>query len=63
VKILPGTESVVDWGVEVGRQRVGEQSDLTLKEYIARLEKIKRSVKRHSAAGPRGYYEFVRDYV
>ena len=63
LKVLPGTEGVVDWCVKVGRKRVGEQSDLTLKEYIARLEKIKRSVKRHSTAGPRGYYEFVRHYV
>lgn len=63
LKVLPGTEGVVEWCVEVGQKRVGAQSDLTMKEYVACLEKIKRSVKRHSAAGSRGYYEFIRDYV
>ena len=59
----PGTEGIIDWCVGIGRARIDKVNDLTLKEYIARVEKIKKSVKRHSAAGPRGYYEFIRNYV
>lgn len=63
VNVLPGTEGIIDWCVAIGQERIGDASDLTLKEYVARLEKIKRSVKLHSAAGPRGYYQFIRQYV
>lgn len=63
VNRITGTEGIIDWCVDVGCARIDQANDLTLKEYIARLEKIKRSVKRHSAAGPRGYYEFIRHYV
>lgn len=63
VNVLPGTEGIIDWCVSIGQERIGDASDLTLKEYVALLEKIKRSVKRHSEAGPRGYYEFIREYV
>jgi hypothetical protein len=60
---LPGTEGIIAWCVEIGLARIEKVNDLTLKEYIAQLEKIRKSVKRHSAAGPRGYYEFIRSYV
>jgi hypothetical protein len=63
VNRLPGTEGVIDWCVEVGLARIDKVNDLTLKEYVAQLEKIRKSVERHSAAGPRGYYEFIKDYV
>ncbi len=42
---------------------LGKVNDLTLKEYIARLDKIKRSVKRHSAYGVRGYYDFIKNFI
>jgi hypothetical protein len=63
VTVLPGTEGIIDWCVSIGQARIGDASDMTLKEYVARLEKIKRSVKRHSEAGPRGYYEFIREFL
>jgi len=63
VNVLPGTEGIIDWCVAIGQERIGGVTNLTLKEYIDRIEKIKRSVKRHSEAGPRGYYEFIRQYV
>jgi len=63
VNRLPGTEGVIDWCVEVGLARIDKVNNLTLKEYVAQLEKIRKSVQRHSAAGPRGYYGFIKDYV
>ncbi|WP_295878648.1 hypothetical protein [uncultured Thiohalocapsa sp.] len=63
VNVLPGTEGIIDWCVAIGQARIGDASNLTLKEDVACLEKIKRSVKRHSEAGPRGYYAFIRHYV
>lgn len=54
---------IVDWCVTVGMTRIGAVNDLTLKEYVARIEKIKKSVILHSAYGARGYYEFIKHYV
>jgi hypothetical protein len=56
-------QGIIAWCVEVGLDRIGKASDLTLKEYVACLEKIKRSVDRHAGAGRRSYYEFIKDYV
>ena len=55
-------QGVIDWCAAVARERVGKINDLTLKEFVARLEKIKRSVQRHSGAGSRSYFEFIRKY-
>lgn len=49
--------------VELGKRRMAEDPSLTLKEYVAQLDKIKRSVTRHNAYGSRGYYEFIKNYV
>ena len=41
----------------------GKVNDLTLKEYVARIDKIRRSVARHHALdGSRAYYNFIRKY-
>ncbi|MES2952317.1 MAG: hypothetical protein V4858_27635 [Pseudomonadota bacterium] len=56
-------QAVIDWCVTVGLERIGKINDLTLKEYVARLEKIKGSVVRHSKDGKRSYYEFVRNFL
>jgi hypothetical protein len=50
-------QAVIDWRVTVGLERIGKINDLTLKEYVSRLEKIKSSVVRHSKDGKRSYYE------
>jgi hypothetical protein len=57
------TSGVVEWCVAVAVDRIGKVNGLTLAEYLARIDKIKRSVKRHSAYGERGYYEFIREYL
>ncbi|MCM8639356.1 hypothetical protein [Accumulibacter sp.] len=57
------TGGIVDWCVEVARKRVDKVDGLTLREFNARVDKIIRSVRRHSHDGPRAYYEFIRNYV
>lgn len=53
-------QGVIEWCVAIALERVGK--DLSLTEYVACLEKIKRSVKVHSGVGKRRYYEFIRIY-
>ncbi|MGZ8480330.1 MAG: hypothetical protein ACXWX8_19825, partial [Candidatus Binatia bacterium] len=59
----PLAKGIVDWCVVIGAERIGKINNLTLVEYLARIEKIRRSVVRHSEYGKRGYYEFIRHYV
>jgi hypothetical protein len=59
----PLTKGIIDWCVAIGVTRIGKINDLTLAEYITRIDKIRRSVKLHSEYGTRGYYEFIRDFV
>jgi hypothetical protein len=56
-------QGVIAWCVSIGEERVGKVNDLTLKEYLNQVDKIKRSVKRHSTDGQRAYYEFIKNYV
>ncbi len=57
------TQGIIQWCVDIGKERIGKVNDLTLKEYIDRIEKIRKSVKRHSKYGNRGYYEFIKEYL
>lgn len=59
----PQAREIIDWCVSVAEQRIGKVNNLTLREYLARVDKVKRSVKLHSDFGTRGYYEFIRDFV
>jgi hypothetical protein len=59
----PLAKGIIDWCIGIGAERIGKVNNLTLEEYLTRIEKIKRSVARHSADGRRAYYEFIRDYV
>lgn len=59
----PLAKGIIDLCLAVGIERIGKINNLTLAEYITRIEKIKRSVIRHSAYGAKGYYEFIRDFV
>ena len=56
-------EGIVGWCMEIARERVCKSNDLTLKEYLASIGKVTRSVRRHSVEGRRSYYEFVRHYL
>lgn len=57
------TRGIIEWCVSIGRERINKDNKLTLKEYLNRIDKIKRSVERHSNNGRRGYYEFIKVYV
>lgn len=59
----PLANGIVAHCIAVGMARIGKVNDLTLAEYLNRIEKIKRSVIRHSEYGVRSYYEFIRDFV
>jgi hypothetical protein len=59
----PLARGIIEWCITIGAERIGKVNNLTLDEYLARIEKIKRSVARHSAYGPRAYYEFIRNFV
>ena len=54
---------VIDWCVQIGEERIGKVDDLTLKEYVGLIEKIRRSVVLHSEDGRRGYYEFIKSFL
>ena len=60
---MKAAQSIIQCCVAIGLERINNIIDLTLKEYIARIEKIRKSVKRHSTCGTRGYYEFIKNYV
>ena len=59
----PLAKGIIDWCISIGMERIGKVNNLTLAEYVNRIEKIKRSVARHSTDGARGYYDFIRNYV
>ena len=54
---------IIEWCVDIGIERIGNINNLTLKEYVARISKIKKSVILHSEDGRRGYYDFIKNYV
>ena len=56
-------QGIIEWCVKLGKARIEKVNNLTLKEYVARIEKIRKSVKRHSVSGRRAFYEFIRQYV
>ena len=59
----PELQDVVDWCVQLAGDRVNDSTGPTLKEFLARVDKVGRSVKRHASDGSRGYYLFVRDFL
>ena len=56
-------QGIIEWCVKLGVERIEKVNNLTLKEYVARIEKIKRSVKRHKGISNRAYYDFIKQYV
>lgn len=54
---------IIDWCVGVGMDRINKINDLSLKEYVARIEKIKGSVAAHAGDGSRSYYHFVKAFL
>ena len=56
-------QGVVDWCVFVADERVNESTGPTLKEFLARIDKVTRSVRRHAKDGSRSYYSFIRGFL
>ena len=59
----PLARGIIESCTAIGMERIGKVNNLTLAEYLARIDKIRRSVKRHSEYGPRAYYEFIKEFV
>lgn len=59
----PGIDGVVAQVRTIGLDQIAQGDNLTLKDIIAAINKIKKSVARHTAYGPRAYFTFVQDYV
>jgi hypothetical protein len=56
-------QGVVDWCVSVANDRVNEATGPTLKEFLARIDKVTRSVQRHAKDGSRSYYSFIKEFL
>ena len=54
---------IPDRCVSVAKQYVNSPGGPTLKEFLARIDKIGRSVRRHSQDGTRGYFDFIQNFV
>jgi hypothetical protein len=59
----PVIDNIVEHVVDIGMQAIDDKSGVTLKDFIGVINKIKKSVIRHSAFGPRAYYDFIKNYV
>ena len=56
-------KGIIAWCVGVGLARIDNVNGLTLKEYVARIEKIKGSVVLHAGDGSRSYYHFIKHFL
>ena len=61
--VRPELQGIVDWCVLVAAERVNESTGPTLKDFLARMDKVNRSVRRHARDGSRSYYEFIREFL
>ncbi|WP_426107834.1 hypothetical protein [Massilia sp. TSP1-1-2] len=59
----PAIDGIVAHVVNLGVDSIGNAGELTLKDFIGVINKIRKSVIRHSVFGPRAYFDFVKDYV
>ena len=61
--VKPELQGIVGWCVAVAAERVNESTGPTLKDFLARMDKVNRSVRRHARDGSRSYYEFIREFL
>jgi hypothetical protein len=54
---------VVGHILEIAKMRISELKSLSPDEFDKCITKVGRSVDTHRAYGPRGYYEFIKNYV
>lgn len=62
-KVAAELQGILNWCVSVAIECVNDSTGPTLKEYLARMDKVARSVRRHSQDGTRSYYLFIRQFV
>ncbi|KJV05224.1 hypothetical protein VZ94_19780 [Methylocucumis oryzae] len=63
IKRNPEIDNIINGCVQVANKYFGKIDGITLKDFITQIDKIMRSVRRHSEHGHRAYYQFVKDYV
>jgi hypothetical protein len=61
--VSPELEGIVAWCVAVAAERVNESTGPTLKEFLALMDKVNRSIRRHARDGNRSYYAFIREFL
>ena len=61
--VAPELQGIVDWCVEVAKNRIDETNGPTLKDFLSRMDKVNRSIRRHARDGNRSYYEFIREFL
>jgi hypothetical protein len=59
----PATTGIIDGCVALAKEAIAADPSLTVKEFNSKLDKVIRSVRRHSQDGRRSYYEFVRGFA
>jgi hypothetical protein len=62
-RVDPDQQGIVDWCVEVAANRVDVSNGPTVKEFLARMDKVARSVRRHASDGHRSYFKFIREFL
>lgn len=59
----PAIDGIVAQVVDIAVGYVDQGGSLSVKDFVALVGTIKKSVARHAEFGPRAYYEFIRAYV
>ena len=62
-RVDPDQQGIIDWCVELAARRVDNANGPTLKEYLARMDQVRRSVRRHAPDGKRSYFHFIREFL
>jgi hypothetical protein len=62
-QVSPELQGIVTWCVQIAGERVNDTTGPTLKEFLARMDKVGRSVRRHAKDGSRSYYSFIREFL
>ena len=51
----------MNWCVELVAKRVDNANGPTLKEYLARMDQVRRPVRRHAPDVKRSYFNFIQE--
>ena len=62
-RVDPELQGIVDLCVAIAMGRIDNTNGPTLKEFLTRMDKVNRSIRRHARDGKRGYYNFIREFL